>query len=109
MPLTRALQRREEVVGVTTTPGLGRTLRAGRLFAALGRHRAGSAGRSQPTLGAGSPVPTEPAMTSGSGGAAAASGRGDDQVGELLAVADQDVPFPTAPSGPLGQVAVFWS
>lgn len=54
------------------------------------------------------PVPTEPAMTSGASGAAA-SCRGDDQVGELLAVAGLDVSFPTRAVGSARQVSVFWA
>jgi hypothetical protein len=94
-----APERREEVVGDTRRRASGAPLRAGRLWAALGRHRADSAGRSQPALGAGSACSDEPAMTSGSAGAAAASGRGDDQVGELFAVAGLDVPLPTGAVG----------
>jgi hypothetical protein len=84
-----------EVVGVTTSQASGAPsvlAISSQPFAATGRIQL--AAHSRPSAPA-RPVPAEPAMTSGLGGAPAAPGRGDDQVGDLLAFAGLDAPFPT--------------
>jgi hypothetical protein len=81
------------------TPGLGRTLRAGRHCAARA-----ATGQILPAAHSRPSAPARPCSDRAGNDlrvrrAAAASGRGDDQVGELLAVAGLDVPLPTGAVG----------